>query len=81
MAHNTSISLGEHFQSFIGAQVKTGKYGSVSDVVRAGLRLLEEHEAKVQNLQNSLIAGENSGAVKAFDSTAFLKKMHNKHVK
>ncbi len=81
MAHNTSISIGEHFQSFIGTQVQTGRYGSASDVVRAGLRLLEEHEAKVENLQNALIEGEQSGAVKSFDSAEVLKKMHKKHAK
>ena len=47
MTRNTSISLGDHFASFVDAQVQSGRYGSVSDVVRAGLRLLEEHEAKV----------------------------------
>jgi len=50
MARNTSVSLGQHFVDFIDAQVDTGRYGSASDVVRAGLRLLEEHEAKVKAL-------------------------------
>ncbi|MBA9032163.1 putative addiction module CopG family antidote [Rhizobium leguminosarum] len=58
MARNTSISLGEHFTSFIDTQVQAGRYGSATDVVRAGLRLLEEHEAKVKALQNALIEGE-----------------------
>ena len=58
MAKNTSISLGDHFAGFIDTQVQSGCYGSVSDVVRAGLRLLEEHETKVKALQDALIAGE-----------------------
>ena len=61
MARNTSVTIGDHFTSFISDQVKTGRYGSASDVVRAGLRLLEEHEAKVRALQEALIAGEQSG--------------------
>jgi antitoxin ParD1/3/4 len=81
MTRNTSVSLGEHFADFIDAQVKTGRYGSASDVVRAGLRLLEEHEVKVRALQNALVAGEESGAPVAFDNAAFLKRMRAKHAK
>lgn len=75
MARNTSVSLGDHFNTFIDAQVQTGRYGSASDVVRAGLRLLEEHEAKVKALQDALIAGEESGKSAPFDNAAFLKRM------
>ncbi len=81
MAKNTSMSLGGHFASFIDAQVQTGRYGSASDVVRAGLRLLEEHETRVRALQDALIAGEQSGEPRPFDSNAFLKRMHEKHVR
>ncbi|ATQ55891.1 type II toxin-antitoxin system ParD family antitoxin [Paracoccus yeei] len=80
MARNTSVSLGDHFVDFIDAQVKGGRYGSASDVVRAGLRLLEEHEAKVQALEAALIAGEESGEARPFDSEAFLTRMHTRHV-
>lgn len=71
MGRNTSVSLGEHFTSFIDTQVKAGRYGSASDVMRAGLRLLEEHEARVKTLQDALIAGEQSGAAVPFDFEAF----------
>jgi antitoxin ParD1/3/4 len=81
MPRNTSVSLGDHFAGFIDAQVQTGRYGSASDVVRAGLRLLEEHEAKVRALQNALIAGEESGAPVPFDSTTFLGEMRAKHAR
>ena len=79
MPRNTSVTLGAHFLDFIGEQVKTGRYGSASDVVRAGLRLLEEHETKVLTLQDALIAGEQSGTPRPFDSEAFLSRMHAKH--
>lgn len=71
MARNTSVSLGDHFTSFIDAQLQAGRYGSASDVVRAGLRLLEEHEAKVKALQDALIEGERSGEPRPFDFEAF----------
>jgi len=81
MARNTSVSLGDHFAAFIDAQVSGGRYGSASDVVRAGLRLLEEHEAKVKALQDALIAGEESGPPQPFDREAFLQGMRDRHVK
>ena len=71
MPRTTSVSLGEHFNGFISAQVDAGRYGSASDVVWAGLRLLEEHEAKVKALQDALIAGEQSGEPRPFDFDSF----------
>ena len=79
MARNTSISLGDHFANFIDAQVRGGRYGSASDVVRAGLRLLEEHEAKVKALEAALIEGEKSGEPQPFDNEAFKARMRAKN--
>lgn len=79
MSRNTSVALGEHFTSFIDTQVQGGRYGSASDVVRAGLRLLEEHETKVRALQEALNAGLESGEPRPFDSAAFLSRMRAKH--
>jgi len=59
--------------------VQAGRYGSASDVVRAGLRLLEEHETKIRALQDALMAGEQSGTLRSFDSETFLSRMHAKH--
>ncbi|MDF1775604.1 MAG: type II toxin-antitoxin system ParD family antitoxin [Rhizobiaceae bacterium] len=61
MGKNTSIILGDHFDRFVGSQVGSGKYGSTSEVVRAGLRLLEERETTISVLQAALIEGEESG--------------------
>ncbi len=74
MARNTSVSLGDHFAAFIDGQVQSGRYNSASDVVRAGLRMLEEHEAKVRALQDALIAGERSGEPEPFDFDAFIAR-------
>lgn len=79
MARNTSISLGDHFATFIDTQVRTGRYGSASEVVRAGLRLLEEHEAEVRALQDALVEGEESGPPAPFDGAAFLRRMRERH--
>lgn len=61
MPKNTSITLGNHFENFIGQRVAAGRYGSASEVIRAGLRLLEEHETQVETLQAALAHGEQSG--------------------
>lgn len=61
MAKNTSVSLGEHFDEFIAAQLQSGRYGSTSEVIRAGLRLLEEADARRIHLRKLLIEGERSG--------------------
>ena len=61
MAKNTSIILGDHYERFIGTQVGSGKYGSTSEVIRAGLRLLEERETAMSTLQAALLEGEQSG--------------------
>lgn len=61
MAKNTSITLGEHFDDFVAKQVKSGRYGSTSEVVRAGLRALENVETKLETLRELLDEGEQSG--------------------
>lgn len=79
MSRNTSVALGQHFTNFIDAQVQGGRYGTASDVVRAGLRLLEEHEAKVKALQEALNAGLRSGEPRPFDFEAFKARKRAVH--
>jgi len=61
MSKNTSITLGEHFDYFISSQIKSGRFGSASEVVRAGLRLLENNETRLQTVRKALSDGEQSG--------------------
>ncbi len=61
MSKTTSVSVGAHFKDFIEAQIKGGHYNSASDVVHAGLRLLEEQETKLALLRAALEEGEQSG--------------------
>lgn len=67
MPRNTSVSLGDHFVQFIDTQVQSGRFGSASDVVRAGLRLLEEREQAVLALREALVVGERSGVPEPLD--------------
>jgi antitoxin ParD1/3/4 len=61
MPRNTSVTLGEHFEGFIAEQIEAGRYESKSEVIRAAMRLLEEHEQQVIALRQALIEGEQSG--------------------
>lgn len=63
MAKNTSITLGEHFEDFINEQIREGNFSSVSETVRAGLRLLEENDVKLKVLRKALQDGEASERV------------------
>ena len=74
MSKNTSFSLGEHFSSFVEAQIGRGRYNSASEVVRAGLRLLEEREARLDALRAALVEGEQSGPSTPFDFEAFIDR-------
>lgn len=76
MSRNTSITLGDHFAEFIDQQVEDGRYSTASEVVRAGLRLLEEQELKLQTLRAAIIEGEESGPPEPFDVDEFLAEMN-----
>ncbi len=72
---NTSISLGNYFDQFISSQVSTGRYKNVSEVVRAGLRLLEDEENRVMALKSAIQKGLDSPLVENFDFKENLKKL------
>ena len=81
MGRNTSISLDNHFEEFILNKIEEGRYHSVSEVIRAGLRLLELEETRLEALRAALESGENSGIAKNFDAQGHLDSLHKKHLK
>ncbi|MFK7799412.1 MAG: type II toxin-antitoxin system ParD family antitoxin [Aureispira sp.] len=81
MMKNTSVSLGGYFDQFVQAQVSTGRYKNVSEVIRAGLRLLENEESKAFALRNAIQEGMNSGIVLDFNPEENLQQLKDNHKK
>lgn len=75
MSKNTSITLGNHFDNFIQNSISAGRYKNASEVIRAGLRLLEEEEAKVIALRKAIEEGIDSGIAEDFEPEEYLKKL------
>jgi len=75
MQKNTSISLGDHYQKFISQQILQGRFGSASEAIRAGLRLLEEQESKLSLLRQALIDGEMSGIATDYAIDSLIDEM------
>jgi len=67
MARNTSVTLSDHFCALVDQLVESGRFGSASEVVREGLRLVEEREQRVQALRQALIEGEESACAGPLD--------------
>ncbi|MFD2914657.1 type II toxin-antitoxin system ParD family antitoxin [Psychroserpens luteus] len=78
MNKNTSISLGNYFDEFVQSRIKEGRFKNVSEVIRAGLRLLEEEESKVIALRYAIQDGIDSGIAHDFDPKAHLKSLKTK---
>ncbi len=78
MNRNTSISLGNYFDNFVQSSLITGRYKNASEVIRAGLRLLEEEENKIIALKNAIQEGVESGIAVDFNSKTHLKELKAK---
>lgn len=78
MGRNTSVSLGDYFENFVDSKVSEGRFSSASEVIRAGLRLLEEEENKVLALKNAIQEGIESGIVEGFDPQKHLESLKAK---
>ncbi len=75
MGRNTSVSLGDYFENFVESRITEGRYNNVSEIIRAGLRLLEEEEIKVTALKNAIQEGLSSPKVENFDFDENLKRL------
>jgi len=75
MSKNTSITLGNHFENFVQSSISVGRYKNASEVIRAGLRLLEEEESKVVALKQAIQEGIESGSKEDFEPEQFLQKL------
>ncbi len=78
MGRNTSVSLGDYFENFVDSRVSEGRFKNASEVIRAGLRLLEEEENRVLALKKAIQEGIASGIAKDFDSKKHLEKLKSK---
>ena len=78
MGKNTSISLGNHFEIFVEKSISKGRFQNASEVIRAGLRMLEEEEDKVLLLKNAIQEGIGSGLAKDFDPKNHLETLQAK---
>ncbi len=78
MGRNTSVSLGDYFESFVDSKVSEGRFSSASEVIRAGLRLLEEEENKIPALKNAIQEGIKSGIIEDFDPQKHLESLKAK---
>ena len=75
MSNNTSVSLGDYFENFVQNRISEGRFKNVSEVIRAGLRLLEEEENKSIALKNEIQKGIDSGIAHDFNPTKHLEKL------
>ena len=78
MSKNTSISLGNYFDQFVQSRINDGRFKNVSEVIRAGLRLLEEEESKVVILRTAIQEGIDSGIAHEFNPKKHLDSLKAK---
>jgi len=75
MSKNTSVTLGPHFESFIAEQISQGHFGTASETIRAGLKLLEEREGRLEALRRALREGEDSGPAEEYSLAELIREL------
>ena len=75
MGRNTSISLGDHFENFVDNRISAGRFKNASEVIRAGLRLLEEDESRMVALKMAIEEGLESGLAENYNPKKHLEKL------
>lgn len=75
MQKNTSVSLGNYFDRFVETKISQGRYKNASEVIRAGLRLLEEDESRIAALKSAIDEGVQSGMAAEFNPEAHLAEL------
>jgi len=75
MRKNTSVSLGNYFDRFVESNITQGRYKNASEVIRAGLRLLEEEEERLAALKAAVREGIDSGVATDFNPAEHLKSL------
>lgn len=72
MGRNTSVDIGDELSEFVAGGIEAGRYGSASEMVRAGLRLLQDQETKMAALRLAIKKGLESGPAEPFDFDEFM---------
>ncbi len=75
MAQNLSVTLDDPLAQFVGEQIDSGRFATASEVIHAGLRMLEDREMRLRLLHEALDEGENSGPAEELDFDAFKHEM------
>lgn len=78
MAKNTSVSLGNYFDKFINDMIEEGRYKNASEIIRAGLRLLEEEEHRSKAFRNAIQEGMDSGILEGYDPRAHIETLKSR---
>ncbi|HOY97621.1 MAG TPA: type II toxin-antitoxin system ParD family antitoxin, partial [Catalimonadaceae bacterium] len=78
MQRSKSISLGNYFENFISGKINEGRFKDADEVIRAGLRLLEEEENRILSLEKAINEGIESGAAVDFDSEKHLELLKSR---